>query len=87
MTDKTTNYDEHILSHKLIVLVKLKELYDMFENERDSSVESSKLGREPTWLGSKNVIRSYGTREIHNAPGLTEGNPTSLGAAEAQLKR
>jgi hypothetical protein len=48
MIGGATDDDEQILSHKLVVLVKWEGLYHIAENERNSSVESSKLEREPT---------------------------------------
>jgi hypothetical protein len=87
MIGGVTDDNEQALAQKLIDVVKL-ELYDMVQNERDSSVESSKLEQGPILLGSKNRLRShYETRGILYAPESVEGNRASLGAAEAQLKR
>ncbi len=46
-TGEATDHDEHILIRKLDNLVIWKWKNDVVENERDSSVESSKLEREP----------------------------------------
>lgn len=47
-TGRATHYDEQVPAHELVVLVKCEELYNMVQNERDSSAKSSKLEREPT---------------------------------------
>jgi hypothetical protein len=86
MTGRSTDDDVQVLAHKLVVLVKWEGLYDAFQNERNSSVELIKLERELIWPGSTNGIKSCETRGILHALGLTEGNPTSPGAAEAQPK-
>ena len=84
MTNGATDDYEQVFAHNLVVLVIWEVLYDVVENERNSSAELSKLGREPIWPGSANDIRNYGTRRILHALGVTEGNLTSPGAAEAQ---
>ena len=47
-TGGATHYDERVPAHELVVLVKCEELYNMVQNERDSSARSSKLERELT---------------------------------------
>ncbi len=47
MTGRATDDDVHVLAHKLVVLVKWEGLRDVVNDERNSSVESSKLEREP----------------------------------------
>ncbi len=47
MTGEITDDDEQVLAHKLVVQVKWEGLYDRIENKRNSTVESSKLEREP----------------------------------------
>ena len=84
MTNGATDDYEQVLAHNLVVLVKWEVLFDVVENERNSSVELSRLEREPIWPGSTNVIRSYETRRILHALGISGGNLSSPGAAEAQ---
>ena len=64
MTSGSTDDDEQVLVHELVVSVKWEGLYNAVENERDSSVELSKLERESTWLGSTNGVKSHETRVI-----------------------
>jgi hypothetical protein len=44
VTGGATDDDKHVLAHKLIMLVSYEVLFNM-ENERSSSVESSRLER------------------------------------------
>lgn len=46
MTGENTDDDNQVLAHKLVKLVKWKNMYDPVGNEHNSSVESLKLERE-----------------------------------------
>jgi hypothetical protein len=43
---RSTDDDEHVVAHELVVVVKWECLYDIVENERNSSAQSSKIGQE-----------------------------------------